>query len=46
MKFETLQTQFVRLSFSPEATVKQHVKIQVRSVSSELKETGKEESFF
>ena len=42
-----LQTQFVRLSFSPEATVKQHVKIKNPEASAaSCKETGEEESFF
>ena len=32
--------------FSPEATVKQHVKLRIQASAASCKETGEEESFF
>ena len=42
---EMLQTQFTHLSFSPEATVKQHVKIKNPKRLQRVEETSKEEKF-
>mgnify|MGYP002546062780 CR=1 FL=1 len=43
---EILQTQFTQLSFSPETTVKQHVKIKNPKRLASCEETSKAESFF
>ena len=44
---EILQTQFTQLSFSPETTANQHVKIKnPKTITASCEETSKSESFF